>query len=861
MRNSKVHIFGVRLDFERMDFEHRTGDLMIEDPGNHESGIGWTMLTQTRLIAIVLGAIVSLVFGSCSTQLPATPPLRLWYNRPANASVADRREGWTNDPEWLKALPIGNGFLGAMVFGDVNRERIQLNEKTLWSGSPDDNDNPGAYAALGNIRALLFAGKYKEATALTLETQRCKGPGSGHGAGADIPFGCSQTLGDLWMDFAKETGFDSYRRELDLDRGVVTVSYRQDGVSFTREAFVSYPDRALILRLAAGTQGALSFTCSLTRPELFRVRTEGDQLLMTGSLKNGKGGEGMRYAARLKAVAGGGSVRCADSTLEVRGANNVVLVLTAATDYRQDTPGLRGPDPAATSLEQINKVAARAYASLLERHVKDYAALGRKARLRLTRNDPDTIPTDVRLRNQKNHPDDLHLQEVYFQFGRHLLISSSREGTLPANLQGIWANQIQTPWNGDYHTDINVQMNYWPADVTNLSECYDPLIRLIASVVTPGEKTAAVQYRAKGWVIHPITNVWGFTSPGEHPSWGMHVGAAGWLCQHLWDHYAFTMDKAYLRRVYPVMLGAARFYLDWLVEDPKTGKLVSGPASSPENSFVAPDGTTTFISIGPSHDQEVIHELFTNVLRASEVLKDNDSLLPEISASLGKLAVPRIGSDGRLMEWAEEFQETEPTHRHTSHLYMLHPGNQVDPEKTPELAAAARRSLERRTDIGTGWSLAWKVNFWARLKDGNRAYKLLKDLLRPIENYGVNMSNAGGTYENLFDGHPPFQIDGNFGATAGMAEMLLQSHVVQEDHFILQLLPALPDSWGWGEVRGLRARGGFEVDMAWSSGKLTSCTIRSLAGSPLKLTYGGRTFSAETTAGAEYHLNTNLERQ
>jgi alpha-L-fucosidase 2 len=395
--------------------------------------------------------------------------------------------------------------------------------------------------------------------------------------------------------------------------------------------------------------------------------------------------------------------------------------------------------------------------------------------------------------------------------------------------------------------------------MTNLSDCFMPLTELIESIVKPGERTAAVQYHAAGWCIHPITNVWGFTAPGEHPSWGLHVGAGGWLCEHLWDHFAYTLDTSYLRRVYPVMLGSARFYLDWLVTDPVTGKLVSGPASSPENTFIAPDGSKTQISMGPSHDQEVIHELFANILSAAKVLNDNDTLLKLIESAYANLALPGIGSDGRLMEWREEFQEAEPTHRHVSHLYMLHPGNSIDPDKTPELAAAARKSLDARTDIGTGWSLAWKVNFWARLHDGERAYKLLKNVLRPIHAYGTNMSNAGGTYENLFCGHPPFQIDGNFGTTSGIGEMLLQSQMREGKGWIIQLLPAIPAAWSSGEVKGLKARGAFEVSMSWSAGKLKSCEIKSIKGSDLMVRYGGKEFSGKTQTGKSYNLNENLE--
>jgi len=787
------------------------------------------------------------------------PSVKLWYAEPARASVADIKEGWENDAEWLKALPVGNGFLGAMVFGDVNRERLQLNEKSLWSGSSDDNDNPEAYASLAEIRRLLFEGKYKEATALTLKTQVCKGAGSGHGNGADVPFGCFQTLGDLWLDFGKSAGFEDYRRELDLNRGVVTVSYVQEGIRYQREVFASYPDRALVMRLTADKKGALSFKLALTRPERYETRAVENHLQMTGTMKNGKGGQGLRYAARLKAVATGGRATCSDGGIDVQQADEVALFLTASTDYKLEYPSFRGADPLTTSRKQLDQASAQTFAALLKRHTDDYSRLFGKAGLKLFYEEADTIPTDVRLAHQKDRPDDLRLQEIYFQYGRYLLISSSREGSLPANLQGIWANKIQTPWNGDYHTDINVQMNYWPADVANLAECYGPLIDLIGSLVAPGEKTAAVQYKARGWCVHPITNVWGFTAPGESPGWGMHVGAGGWLGQHLWDHYLYTQDRTYLEQVYPILLGAARFYLDWLVKDPRTGKLVSGPATSPENAFIAPDGSKAQMSMGPSHDQEVIQGLFTDVLKAAGTLGKSDPVLAEVEAALKNLARPGIGSDGRLMEWREEFQETEPTHRHVSHLYMLHPGSQIDTRKTPDLAAAARKSLEARTDIGTGWSLAWKTNFWARLEDGNRAYQLLKNLLRPIDSYTTNMSNAGGTYPNLFCGHPPFQIDGNFGGTAGMAEMLLQSHLQDGDRPILHILPALPDVWGRGEANGLKARGGFEVSFSWKDGKLASAQIKSEKGGVCLLRYQSQTRDLALKPGQTIVLDGKLD--
>ncbi len=802
---------------------------------------------KTFLLAAVL--ITMYACSGCRHSDTKQKPLRIWYDKPALSGVADLKEGWRNDPEWLKALPVGNGFTGAMVFGDVNKERIQLNDKSLWSGSPDDNDNPDARASLDQIRQLLFDGRYKEATDLTMKTQVCKGAGSGQGNGADAPYGCYQTLGDLWLDFGKNTPYENYHRELDLDNGIVKVSYTQDGIRFEREVFASYPDKALVIRIKSDKKGAISFTGMLTRPERFKTQADNSSVLMTGTLSNGKGGEGMKYAARLKVLHEGGEVACSDTAVIVRNTDAVTLLLTTSTDYKQEYPDYKGDDPVITTLQLLEKTSGKDYKTILSDHLSDYRKISGRVSLELTQTDPDTIPTDRRLAEQNDNPDDLLLQQVYFQYGRYLLISSSREGSLPANLQGIWANKIQTPWNCDYHTDINVQMNYWPADITNLGECHSPLTELIMSLVKPGERTASVQYQAKGWCIHPITNVWGFTAPGEHPSWGMHVGAGGWLCQHLWEHYLFTLDTAYLRKVYPVMTGSAQFYLDWLVKDPATGKLVSGPASSPENSFIAPDGTVTQITMGPSHDQEVIHELFTNILAAAKVLGDNDSLLAQIETALKELAMPGIGSDGRLMEWREEFKETEPTHRHVSHLYMLHPGNVIDPARTPELAAAARKSLEVRTDIGTGWSLAWKVNFWARLKDGERAYTLLKDVLRPAGNYGINMSDAGGTFPNLFCAHPPYQIDGNFGAASGIAEMLLQSHLKDGDSYIIQLLPALPAAWEEGKVKGLRTRGACEADIKWKEGKLSAAELISEKGGSYTVEYKGNTMKAVLKPG------------
>ncbi len=790
---------------------------------------------------LLLISLLFVILGSGCNEGKNDRSLKLWYSQPANATIPDGKNGWQNEKEWLKALPLGNSSIGAMVFGDVNRERIQLNEKSLWSGSPADNDNPLSFQSLDSIRNLLYAGKYREAHQLAEKTQICKGAGSGHGNGANVPFGCYQTLGDLWLDFGTTSAFADYRRELNLSDAMVKVSYTQNGVKFTREIFTSFPDQVLVIRLTADKKGSISFTGTLDRPERFKTIYADKQLVMTGQMNNGTDGNGMKWMSRLKALNTGGSIDFTPNSIIVENADAVTLLFSSATDYLLKPPTYNGNDFEKITAENIANASKKSYSDLLKRHQEDFRNLMGRVDFDITPAEAaDTLPVDARLIAFKEAKTDLGLTELYFQYGRYLLISSSRTGSLPANLQGIWANALQTPWNCDYHTDINIQMNYWPVEVTNLSECQMPLTDLIESIVEPGRRTAQIHYQADGWAIHPITNVWGFTAPGESPSWGLHLGAGAWMAQHLWEHYAFTGDKDYLKRVYPVMKESAEFYLDWLIKDPVTGKLVSGPASSPENSFKAPDGSIGYLTMGPSHDQQVIWDLFTNLIEASDIMGINDDFTKKMTEARENLLMPGIGSDGRLMEWPVEFDEPEPGHRHMSHLFALHPGRQIT-SQTPEMQNAARKSLEYRLANGgghTGWSAAWLVNLWARLGDGDNAKKAIDVLLTKC------------TSPNFFDLHPPFQIDGNFGATAGIAEMLLQSHTGE-----IVLLPALPASWNTGKISGLVARGGFVIGMEWKDGKLTKATVLSKNGGKCTINYQGRKKNYDTRAGEMININ------